>query len=334
LRFVPLQDVLGPKNLIRPTLDILSPDANLYTSALFQPRAIIEAGTHFVKNADPNEKLKFENFFKLSKENNVSLAVTPEYSTPWDALKTLLDSNIFPAFGKIWVVGLEAITVSDLATFQENYGDRFIILSEIEELDRTSGNFLDPVCYLFSTTSIDGEEVQVLLLQFKTNQMGGDDFERDNLIKGQSIYELTNNDLHSITLVTLICADTLGMQNIGRMGTRSFVIHIQLNKKPRYASYADYRKKIFGFGEDSEILCLNWAGKVKCCNEEWNNDSVSAYYFKSNKTSLDDNRINTNHKKGLYYTYWDSPRATAYYFNYEEHIFLFRTTKPLQDLSP
>lgn len=333
MEFVPIQDVLGPLGLNNPILEVLEPTADLYSVSLFQPLANISYTDTFVKNANDSDHQKFRNFLDHVINENVSLAVTPEYSTPWNVLKSSLDSDSFPAEGKIWVLGMESLSLTELEEFKQNYHEQIQIVSE--RINYVTGNFLDPACILFRTNDIHGVSRKVLVIQFKTFQMGGDNFERDNLIKGNNIYELRGPNQNSIKLVTLICADSLNLQRgVQNLGTRTLVVHIQLNLAPRHQDYTAYRKAIFNIEDDSEIICLNWASNIEFVGQRQENPSLSALYLKSDDLNLTDERIRNNHSKGMYYCYWKNNYISVQYLNFNEHVFDLRLTKPWQCNSP
>jgi len=67
--FVNVDDFLRKKGLNNPTLEVLIPNAQLYSTLLFQPCGEVIVGDYFVKNKDSDlAKLKFESFFKLAFE--------------------------------------------------------------------------------------------------------------------------------------------------------------------------------------------------------------------------------------------------------------------------
>lgn len=331
MTFIPISTVLKTLGLRSLNLDVLYPDASLYDLALFQPQCRIAVTDNSVKNSDLGEKKKHIDFFKLCVEKNISLAITPEYSTPWEALNSLLDDGIFPSNGKLWVIGMESITRDEIDNFRRTRSDNFKIY--FEERNGVNGNFLDPVCYLFQAEDANNNLFRVILIQFKTQAMGGTDFEKNNLIKGQNIYILNNSSPQSISLATLICADTLAMNTSGTIdpiGAKTLIIHIQLTPEPKNPRYATYRNLIFEAASESEIICLNWAQNLILAGKKHVNPAGSGFYFQSNDVNLSDERVNQNHIKGLYFTFLSRQRVTAYYLNYNEHIFLVRCTKPYQ----
>jgi len=199
--------------------------------------------------------------------------------------------------------------------------------------DDTDGKFLCPICYFLRTEKSNNSGLcNVIFIQFKTTPMGGIPFEMERLLPGNCIYVFRNEGL-SINLVTTICSDSLDLkfENIPDYFEKSYLlIHPQLNLKPQNANFSKYRKDCYENDYPrKEFICLNWAR-----NSNLNGDIMefggSALYTKSDKLDLSDEKINHNHEKGLYYTNWESVYGNIYFFNYNEHIFLFENTKTSQ----
>ena len=91
-------------------LEILTKDTNLYTSLLFQHKGnFIAEETRFGNIEDC--KGKFNAFFTLAKSKKSSLAVTPEYSCPWNSIEWLLENEErLPNKSKLWAICCESIT--------------------------------------------------------------------------------------------------------------------------------------------------------------------------------------------------------------------------------
>ena len=95
--------------------------------------------------------------------------------------------------GKVWALACESATREEFEDVRTRIGDRLRIIFDDAVLD-ANGNFIDPLCYLFSTELADGSAVSVALVQAKTHQMGGDDYERSYLKKGNKLYRFKNDD--------------------------------------------------------------------------------------------------------------------------------------------
>jgi hypothetical protein len=108
------------------------------------------------------------------------------------------------------------------------------------------------------------------------------------------------------------------------------VFHPQLNPKPFDVPFKRYRGEIFDQTDDqTEIITLNWARgfTIPALQQGPCSYGGSAIYMKSVKFELADTRIDTNHKRGLYYTNWHVHRSHLSFLNYDEHVFYFRMQK-------
>ena len=211
MNFELTNNILNEKGLLGPTLEVLNLDANLYSTLLFQPVNAIEYTDQYIRNADRDlASQKFNGFFDISIENNVELAITPEYSCPWSVMEELIAENRLPQESKLWIVGCESIQPQQLRDII-NHHDEIVWIydEEMVQQNLNSNHFFDPVCYLFKTREQETNElISIAIVQFKTHFMGGTPWERDNYIAGQSIYVLENHN-QSSRLVTFICSDTL-----------------------------------------------------------------------------------------------------------------------------
>ncbi len=335
--FKPIKDILHRKGLKGPTLEVLHQDAKLYLTLLLQLTEAIEYTDKFIRIANRElAKRKFNQFFKIAIEENVELAVTPEYSCPWSVIKELINDNRLPKENKIWIVGCESIHAKELLDIIKTQNQiEWIYDEELVKQNISSNHFFDPVCYLFKTRTHGSNELRTLVLvQFKNCFMGGIEWERDNFIFGDKIYVL-QNETPSSRLFTLICSDALNVSSPQFyqefMNLPHLIIHIQLNKSPNNPIFRNYRCNLFNAGwENKEVLCLNWARHVKMNNTHFNNYGGTSFYTQSKKIELNDARIEHNHKLGAYYTYWKERRTSNYLFNFDENVFCFRNTKPSQ----
>ncbi len=206
-----LNTYLTAKNLKVPFLEVLNPDSGFYEVLLLQVQGDIEANERFIGNKDvPLCFKKFKNFFELSLEKNVDLAVTPEYSCPWSVIDYVITEGVFPNEEKLWVLGCESITRNELKDFIKSHNQVVWIYEEELVNEDTTRNFFDPLLYIFKTGDGNGHQKMIFTLQFKTTHMSvqSSPLERDNLIPGKKVYVL-KNDESSIFLLTLICSDSL-----------------------------------------------------------------------------------------------------------------------------
>lgn len=315
-------------------LKALVPDASHYELLLIQPSGKITAGGDGVRNSDATAATdKFNAFLTLAYNSKVDLAITPEYSCPWRVVEESINDGRFPEEGALWLLGCESITPEGLA---ELAGRCSGVKWVYEPITATAtAKFLDPVCYLFRATDSSGWSHVVALVQFKGQTMSdhASYIERDNLIHGAKRYILRNDD-NSVALTTLICSDSLAF-NVDTlpayMNTSYLLAHLQMNQGPRHPAFALYRYNLFqaGYGDLHELICANWARGFSIGPVE-SAFGGSALYTKSTQVTLQEQRIDANHRRGLYYTRLQEHRTHAYYFNYSEHVFHMRTTKPSQ----
>ena len=334
------------RTLCKPDLACLRQDHLLYKTSLMQLVGKIEFDENGILLADKTlAATKFNLFIDKSIEENVDLAITPEYSCPWSSINSFILENKHPTENKIWIIGCQSIKPKEIKEFTERHQN--IIWIYDEELVNQSINenkFFDPVCIFLKTKNTIDEIKDVIILQFKTHGFGGNGFEweRDNSIAGNTFYVIENSR-PSTRLVTLICSDTLQVIDFNTAENEYFknnpllIIHIQLNQKPFQANYKLYRTLIFSKGKDDwnkEIICLNWARKVTFEEDQeikiFNEYGGSALYSKTEKIERTDERINHNHSKGLYYTSWSDKKSHIYFLNYDEFVFLIENTKPSQ----
>lgn len=324
-------DTLGLK---APSLAALHEGADNYRALLFQPVARVEASAAGVRNSDRALALaQFDGFLRLAASTKVDMAVTPEYSLPWEVLLTVLKAKITPPKGAVWVLGCESITRAGLLALQAEHKDTVAL--HFEALAEEADKFLDPLVYVFETVAKEEDKrTLVAIVQFKTSPMGDKKhFERSNLQTGKSVY-LFGDAGKENHLVGILCSDAFALsdQIAKEIYSRALVVHLQLNEAPRQSQYRQYREKLFNFKEDeTEVLCLNWAGNV-CEIEDkkeknWKNNSCSAWYVKSRDFDQSDETIAENHKLGLYYTWLEPSRVHAMFLNFEPAVFLLEATK-------
>ena len=342
MSFIQINPLLQERGLNSPNLEVLVQDANLYTSLLFQPSGSLEYSDTFLRFSNPNiAEQKFNTFFNKAIEENANIAITPEYSCPWSVIQNLIVNNRFPNENNLWVVGAESIQANALQQIINDTQDRIVWILDNEVVQQNVGRnfFFDPLCYFFKTRRSDNNQEQiVVVVQFKTHPMGGNEWERDNFIRGNRIYVL-ENATESIRLITLICSDalTININDLPNIVNYPYlIVHLQLNQVPSHQNFRKYRCDLYSMGrEKKEFICLNWGRNVQLGQiANWNSFGGTAIYTKSNKLDLTDDRLNANHSHGLYYTHWKNKYASVYYFNYDEYLFLLRNTKPSQEQAP
>jgi hypothetical protein len=321
------------KKLRLPELNVLVPDAQLYEILAIQTGGTIGFRDDFLGHAAHESAVqKFDHFLDLAVEKNCDLALSPEYSCPWESLQRVIAEKTLPKEGKLWILGCESITPAQLRAVIAASAD---IVWMHEPIPTTAGHFLDVLCYLFKTKSKSGVDKNIALLQFKTQAMVDDEFgwERDRLIVGETIYFL-HNQKDTIRLMTLICSDSLEFDPYAtddecRMDIHAYLIfHPQLCYNPRHAAIQNYRTRLF-MAEPSkatEVIVLNWAHKFKI-DKITSPYGGSTIYLKSDKFDRADGTLDANHKLGLYYANWRGQRTNMCLLNYDEHLFHIRAQK-------
>lgn len=330
-----ITNLLASVRLGLPALRVLSPDRNNYSACFFQPEGNIQANANGVRNqARTLAVQQFSGFLQKAIDANVDLAVTPEYSMPWEVLTDAIKNGRTPSQGRLWALGCESIRYSELATLKAELAGQSVLI--YEELQPDDQQFVSPLAYVFLAPSVEPNttDALVLLVQFKTSPMGGTDFELNGLQRGTRIYQFGGED-NKIRFLTLICSDVFEFKDADALDVydRALVLHIQLNPKPRQSQFREYRKSLFSpEGEATELICLNWSKDVQLGEDNdsncWKNMSGSAWYLKrNNKFDDQDKTLSTNHKRGLYYTWCQDMRSHALFFNYEPGIFFVTASK-------
>jgi len=335
MNFNAVADILAPHNFREPVLNALIPNENNYSVLLMQPNGQLEVAADGVRSRDRDlAKIQFRGFLENAIDSSADLVATPEYAMPWEVLVEAIKSGKSPQQGKIWALGCEGIKYSQLETLKNELAPVATVLYENLVDDPT--RFLSPLAYVFKVQNIeeDEDDQTVVLIQFKTHSMGDDNhFETNGMLRGSCVYHFGGNGEH-LRLVSLICADVFSFKDADArlIYDRALVLHIQLNREPRHASFLGCRQKLLGFGGDeTEVICLNWAKNVHFWREgnaiNWENISGSAWYLKSEDFDSRDATLRGSHVKGFYYTRLKSLYAHAMFFNFEPATYQLIATK-------
>ncbi|QDV62038.1 hypothetical protein [Crateriforma conspicua] len=330
-----VSDVLSELGIEHPDLNVLAPTQSNYSALLFQPQGNIELGQDGVRHADSalaNDQ--FSAFLNEAVRSSADLVVSPEYSMPWRTLEVQLSNGVAPVEGSVWVLGCESITISELTAMRGRLSH--LIEFVFEEIDNTSGRFLNPVAYIFRSKRHGSESSDqlVMLLQFKICPLGDPDhFEVNGLQTGSRLY-CFGNGTSQLRMATLICSDAFAFldEHAKLLYDRTLLIHIQLNAKPRQDQFRRYRSSLLQYGGgQTELVCLNWAQNVHASHDGsekcWSNIGGSAWYLCPDKFDNRDSTLAENHRRGLYYTWLESLRSHALFFNYSPSLFLLNATK-------
>lgn len=338
---------LEKKELQNPCLKVLIPDLDFYKTLAYQRKGDVETssnGEFYIRNSNSDIAIdQFEAFFNMALTGNYELAITPEYSCPWENISKLLEDNILPNYGNIWMIGCESITLNEFRQFVTSHNDDSIaMIFESEALTSDDDKFLNPIIYFFKTKTTNGNDTKdVLVFQFKTDPMGSEfAFEMDNMYRGTKRYIIRNNE-DSINLITIICSDSFSInfeQNTTNIWHLPYLIlHPQLNTDPRTTNFSQYRTSLYNRLPSEtliDLICLNWA-TGSTINGHPINNSCSSIYIKSKAVTddIDETRICTNDNLGLNYHYWDDARAGIFILNYKIELILFENFKASQNIA-
>lgn len=335
VNIVSATQILADHGLDAPRLNVLLADANNYSVLLLQPKGQIEATQAGIRNCDRTlAGAQFGEFLAEATASQADLVVTPEYSTPWDVLRAVIDgANSGPAQGKLWVLGCESIKYRELLRIREELTE--IVTVIFEEMNPDDNRFVDALAYVFRTTKSHSDEPQlVVLVQFKTQAMvDPHDFERNSLQVGTKIYQFGTYGA-GISLVTIVCSDLLAFtdQEASNVYDRSLILHIQLNNERQHTSLLGFRERLLRLsGDQTELLTLNWAQGTRIYHDgdegPWNEFAGSAWYLKTAQIALDDGTVAANHRQGFYYTRLESHKAHVSFFNFRPAVFSLTASK-------
>jgi hypothetical protein len=338
LQIQPVAIVLAQHQLQNPSLPFLSLEHALVRILMFQPEGTIVANKTRVGVQDHQLIIaQMQGFLANAATLNVDIAVCPEYSCPWAALIDSIEAGVVPSEGTLWALGCESATPAELAAAMDRLKQKVIVVFDDSVLAK-HGNFVDCLCYVFRTNRANGDATHVVLIQTKTQPMGGDDFELDNLKLGRALYRFKNSNTHaSNNLIGLLCSDTLHPQFdqlIPQLQTDSLILHLQLNANPSSPGFRQYRSNCCSHTpRTTEILCLNWARGTNLLGQDGTStpfitEPKTIFFRPTGELKTDDAHILENHSKGCYLTNWQEHRTAAFVFSPDSRLFLFETTKP------
>jgi hypothetical protein len=322
-------------------LDCLRPNSDLYTTLLLQHNGTFHATAAKFGNRN-DATIQFNAFLRLAKDESASIALTPEYSCPWNTIRWILASpDNQPALSKLWALGCESITPAELRELRDaNQNENVIIHFDDNALNNGVNTLVNPLCYVFNAINTQTQaQILILLVQFKTEHMGvwTNDIEQEHYIPGNEIYILRNNP-GSVSLFTMICSET-DTFNISdnfrqelehRWDNNPFIIlNIQMNPQPSAVFFRRFRTDILRY-TNKDIISLNWAcDNIRPDGSKMIPYSKSSISFESHdELHNDEDRIRDNHSMGLYYTNRQQNRHT-YFLNGSENAFLISHRKPI-----
>jgi hypothetical protein len=327
---------MGEEGMVSPRLPFLSTKPGLIRVLLFQPKGVIVATETAVGVRDrPLLCTQMKAFFNRSRELNVDLAACPEYACPWEALSEAIAEGVTPVEGKLWAIACESISIGDLRARADALAAHCRVV-----IDRppagANGEFLDCLSYLFVARDEMSAQVLTILVQFKTCQMGGDTYESEHLILGDTIYRF--GEAGENRLVSLLCSDSLSQSFmddvVPELRHNTLVLHLQLNPHGDSARFRAYREACcYEIPRNTEVLCLNWAKGTQLENGTRDDDLVieprTILFRSTDDLETGDDRVVTNHKQGCYLTYWEQYKSAAYVFSPDPQLFALKMSKPM-----
>jgi len=325
--------LLGSHGLSVPIFPFLSPEPGYIRVAMFQPQGVIAATADGVRALDHVQmNAQMRAFLSYANAASADLVACPEYSCTWDALGNAIEAGITPPQGSLWLIGCESLQLSRLdAQLSRLRGHARVIYG-----GPTGGSenaFLDCLCYVFQAENYEGTTSTVVLIQAKTHQMGGDDYEYAHLACGNVIYQFGGGDLNR--LVTLLCSDVLGPsfqeKIVPHLLERTLVVHLQLNPNPSAPTYRAYRDACCSVApRNTEILWLNWAAGTKLdgAEEDLIVEPKTMLFRPMHELDTSEGRIAANHELGCFLSYHEQLRSAVFTFAPQANVFHFQTTKP------
>lgn len=338
-----VEEVLKKRQLESPDLAVLQATHQSYRMLLLQPAGPIYADTARIGPLDlAAAEQRSDRLLARAAERGDQLVITPEYYLPIASLQKCAQGGAFPSPGALWVLGCESMTSAQLQQFQAECAGCCDVIFENDPAPQVQGNYFDPVAYCFVTLDNEGNYKRVIILQFKTAPSRDEHgFENKQLRCGQAIYQFRGKD-DLLGITAIICSDAFNIGEdaaaIKKLTDRAVLIHIQLNPKPKHTDYRRYRNEVFRKSPaitDCDIICLNWAQDMVQYNAldkpaYWKNESGSACYLPARRCSVNDNEVESNEAKGLYYT-WHCKKRHVLHFHYDEAVFALTVPKVLQD---
>jgi len=338
-----VEDVLRARTLTNPSLAALKPTDQSYRALLLQPSGPILANDTRIGPLDRDfADRQATTFLSLATTGGHHLVVTPEYYLPIATLLKSVQGATFPAEGALWVLGCESMTPAQLEQFEKNCAGYCDVIYDKDTAAAVQGIYFDPVAYCFVTKDKEGNSRRVVIFQFKTiSSRDSHFFENKNLRCGNLIYQFKGDD-GVLALSTIICSDAFSIAANeavrGKLARLATLIHIQLNPKPRHADYLRYRIDTFSKNKDlnnCDIVCLNWAENMIQYDapegkpEAWHNESGSACYISDHRCSSNDEEIEKNERRGLYYSKHVKHRHVLH-FHYSPAVFELTIAKIAQ----
>lgn len=317
-------------------LDILKRDTQRYSSFLYQHKGVFFAdNTRIGNNNQEESSAKFINVIKKAKKDNISLVLSPEYSCPKSVIDEIIAKpELQPSQQKLWALGGESLNKDELIYFR-GLEDENIHIHFEDCYSNSDKKYVDPLYYIFQGQHC-GIHKLIILIQFKTHHMGvwsGGQIERDNIIQGNDIYILKNNNT-STRLISFICSEAMNVSECLTQQIQSdifwidmpfLILNPQINPDPSHTDFVNFRKFILE-NEKKELISLNWGKETYYKGHEWyaarGNTARSGIFIKTNQLNYNKDFIENNHSNGMYFLYIDIHyNKYVFYLNSMPEIF-------------
>ncbi len=334
---VDVRGYLDIRRLLNPALEVLNPTEESYRTLLLQPSGPFLGDAARIGPLDLDfADQQASRLLEMAVKGGHHLVVTPEYYLPIKTLLKCVEGDTFPARDALWVLGCESMTPKQLEEFKAQAMQTGVcdVFFEDDEAAEKQGTYFDPVAYCFiAKEKQSGNERRVVLFQFKTISSRDDHYFENKLLRtGRSIYQFFGPNKH-LSLATIICSDAFAIAEdkdiLLKLTKQATLLHIQLNPKPHNPDYQKYRVDTFRRHlrtSNCDIVCLNWAENMVFMEQadgkehEWGNETGSAWYLPHDRCSSDDAEIESNERKGLYYSKHRRDRHVLH-FHYAPAVF-------------
>lgn len=310
-----------------PELGMFLNNGNVIKVTQWQPKGeLCFTDEEGFKSTLPEHEDKCRKFLQYASEASADIVISPEYSTPFSTLKYILDNKKDgPKSGKLWCLGMEGISCSDMEKFVEEVGEKEHVCLIIEDLQELNQNhFFSSMVYLFRA-----ERKLVCVCQLKTTAAAdkGVEFESRGLTLGHTIYYFVDENRRNY-LFSFICADALNQELIMNKEQMPYqqclILHPQLNPKPLHDSFNLMRQNFLDFSNKTvRIISVNWAkntcAKCKDDTEVTTSQSYSAFYNNRVLSDKDMTELLVKNKpKGIHFAKKD--HVNIWYMNETEHV--------------
>ncbi|MDO4340832.1 MAG: hypothetical protein Q4C91_22585 [Eubacteriales bacterium] len=288
IQYKRINDLLSEREIKFPELSIFSDRGIAIKVSHWQPEGILSfvQGTG-IRCSSEEHSQKAEQFIELSENENVDIALTPEYSLPWSVLEKIFRTKeLWPGNGKLLCLGMEGISYKDFSDFKSAWDDRTELVIVTEDLGELFRNqFFSCVAYVFCAS-----KKLICIIQFKTTAASDKwvELESRGLTTGNVIYYFQDTKTNHC-LLTYICADALnqGISSVKEQVNyqKCIILHPQLNPKPLHDSFCQMRKDFLNYSQGNiRIISVNWSKNTVIKRENGEKDititdSYSACYY-------------------------------------------------------